>query len=209
MNGATQTFRRPSVATNTPAHRDSSLPASASTPVGGAYIPPHMSSNTSSIARNGDSRYSKDELLELYKSQRDVGSLNRNVEEYFVADWDPHTVSAPANGAWGKRDDHKNGSAGPEVCWDHAGQVEPLGLTGMTEDEREVRLKLFFGVFAKKFYPPSLSVRASAKTKTLPDVRRLGQFPSEATPYQRRKGKRSSRNRWSQIFHLLPPGPYQ
>ncbi|KAJ5353703.1 hypothetical protein N7541_006267 [Penicillium brevicompactum] len=138
MNGATQTFRRPSVATNTPAHRDSSLPASASTPVGGAYIPPHMSSNTSSIARNGDSRYSKDELLELYKSQRDVGSLNRNVEEYFVADWDPHTVSAPANGAWGKRDDHKNGSAGPEVCWDHAGQVEPLGLTGMTEDEREM-----------------------------------------------------------------------
>jgi len=138
MNGATQTFRRPSVATNAPHHRDSSQPASASTPVGSAYIPPHMSSNTSSIARNGDSRYSKEELLELYKSQRDVGSLSKNVEEYFVADWDPHTVSAPANGAWGKRDDHKNNSAGPEVCWDHGGQVEPLGLTGMTENEREV-----------------------------------------------------------------------
>ncbi|KAJ5603608.1 hypothetical protein N7537_006564 [Penicillium hordei] len=139
MNGATQTFRRPSVATNPSHHRDSSQPASASTlSAGGAYIPPHLSSNSSSIARNGDARYSKDQLLELYKSQREEGTLSKNVEGYFVADWDPHTVSAPANGAWGKRDDHKNNSAGPEVCWDHGGQVEPLGITGMTEDEREM-----------------------------------------------------------------------
>lgn len=156
MNGATQTFRRPSVATNAPHNRDSGQPASAATPVSGAYIPPHMSSNTSSIARNGDSRYSKDELLELYKSQREGGSLGRKVDEYFVADWDPHTVSATANGAWGKRDDQKNGSAGPEVCWDHGGQVEPLGLTGMTEDEREVR------------FPPHRSgSRACANTKLI------------------------------------------
>lgn len=144
MNGATQTFRRPSVATTPSHHRDSSQPASASTlTAGGAYIPPHLSSN-SSIARNGDARYSKDQLLELYKSQREEGTLSKNVEEYFVADWDPHTVSAPVNGAWGKRDDHKNNSAGPEVCWDHGGQVEPLGITGMTEDEREVRIVCFW-----------------------------------------------------------------
>jgi PERQ amino acid-rich with GYF domain-containing protein len=148
MNGATQTFRRPSVATTPSQHRDSSQPASASTTTaGGAYIPPHLSSNSSSIARNGDARYSKDQLLELYKLQREEGTLSKNVEEYFVADWDPHTVSAPANGAWGKRDDHKNNSAGPEVCWDHGGQVEPLGITGMTEDEREVRLVSCFRVW--------------------------------------------------------------
>lgn len=141
MNGATQTFRRPSVATNPSHPRDSSQPASASTPTaGGAYIPPHMSSNTSSIARNGDSRYSKEQLLELYKVQREQGSLSKNVEEYFVADWDPHTSSASSNGAWGKRDDHKPSSAGPEVCWDHGGQVEPLGLAVMSDSEKEVRL---------------------------------------------------------------------
>ncbi|KAJ5173408.1 hypothetical protein N7492_006001 [Penicillium capsulatum] len=58
MNGATQTFRRPSVATS-PAHtRDSSQPASASTMTSSAaYIPPHMSSNPLSSLRNGEARY--------------------------------------------------------------------------------------------------------------------------------------------------------
>ncbi|KAJ6008419.1 hypothetical protein N7540_012395 [Penicillium herquei] len=138
INGATQTFRRPSVATNPSHTRESSHPVSASTPTSGAYVPPHMSSNTLSTAmRNGDSRYSKDQLLDLYKTQRESGSLGKHVEEYFVADWDPHAVSASANGAWGKRDDHKT-SAGPEVCWDHEGQAEPLGLNDMTESEKEV-----------------------------------------------------------------------
>ncbi|CAI7677976.1 unnamed protein product [Penicillium manginii] len=139
MNGATQTFRRPSVATN-PSHiRESGQPASASTPTApGAYIPPHMSSNTiPSTLRNGDARYSKEQLLEMYKAQRENGALGKNVEEYFVADWDPHMVSAPANGAWGKRDDHKS-SAGPEVCWDHGGQAEPLGLSDMSDGEKEI-----------------------------------------------------------------------
>ncbi|KAJ5647021.1 hypothetical protein N7490_003393 [Penicillium lividum] len=135
INGATQTFRRPSVATNPTHTRESSHAASASTPTG-AYIPPHMSSNTSSALRNGDARYSKDQLIDLYKAQRESGSLSKNVEDYFVADWDPHMVPTPVNGAWGKRDDHKT-SAGPEVCWDHGGQAEPLGLNDMTESEKE------------------------------------------------------------------------
>ncbi|KAJ5084044.1 hypothetical protein NUU61_008623 [Penicillium alfredii] len=140
MNGATQTFRRPSVATNPSHPRESSLTASASTPTAsGAYIPPHMSSNPlSSALRNGEARYSKDQLLELYRAQRESGSLNKNVEDYFVADWDPHMVTPSVNGAWGKRDDHKNTSAGPEVCWDHGGQVEPLSLADMTDSEKEL-----------------------------------------------------------------------
>lgn len=138
MNGATQTFRRPSVAT-TPAHtRESNQPASASTlPSSATYIPPHMSSNSPMALRNGEARYSKEQLLDLYRAQRESGALGKNVEDYFVADWDPHMVSAPVNGAWGKRDEHKT-SAGPEVCWDHGGQAEPLGLTDMSEGEREV-----------------------------------------------------------------------
>lgn len=138
MNGATQTFRRPSVATN-PAHsRDGSQPASASTLTSSAaYIPPHTNSNPLSSLRNGEPRYSKDQLLDLYRAQRESGVLGKNVEDYFMADWDPHMVTAPVNGAWGKRDDHKT-SAGPEVCWDHGGQAEPLGLTDMSDGEKEV-----------------------------------------------------------------------
>jgi PERQ amino acid-rich with GYF domain-containing protein len=101
-------------------------------------MPPHMSSNTmSSALRNGEARYSKEQLLDMYRAQRESGSLGKNVEDCFVADWDPHMVTLPVNGAWGKRDDHKT-SAGPEVCWDHGGQAEPLGLTDMSDGEKEV-----------------------------------------------------------------------
>ncbi|KAL4920183.1 hypothetical protein BDW62DRAFT_177829 [Aspergillus aurantiobrunneus] len=136
MNGATQTFRRPSVATN-PSHTRE--PTSATTPTGGTY-PSHMSSTVPSVSRNGapsDTRYSKEQLLDLYKAQRDTGILTKNVADYFVADWNPHIETPSLNGAWGKRDDHKDDPSGPEVCWDHGGQVEPLGLMDMTDDEKE------------------------------------------------------------------------
>ncbi|XHG02083.1 hypothetical protein AWENTII_005445 [Aspergillus wentii] len=140
MNGATQTFRRPSVATNPSQNRDSSQPTSASTPTVGAYIPPHMTSNSSALRNgaSGETRYSKDQLLSFYKVQRETGALSKNVAEYFVADWDPHMEAPSVNGGvWGKRDDHKDTPSGPEVCWDHGGQVEPLGLMDMDDDEKE------------------------------------------------------------------------
>lgn len=143
MNGATQTFRRPSVATNPSHNRESGQSTSAATtPTVGTYVPPHLNSNSqSSGLRNGtpgESRYSKDQLLNLYKSQRETGNLGKNVSDYFVADWNPHQETPSANGAWGKRDDHKDTPSGPEICWDHGGHVEPLGLVDLTDDEKEV-----------------------------------------------------------------------
>lgn len=151
MNGATQTFRRPSLATNPSHNRDTSQTntTSSTTPTVGAYIPPHMTSNyQSSGLRNGatsESRYSKEQLLNVYKALRESGNLGKSLADYFVADWDPHVATPTANGAWGKRDDqhqhhphHKDNHSGPEVCWDHGGQMEPLGLMGMTDDEKEV-----------------------------------------------------------------------
>ncbi|KAJ9301918.1 hypothetical protein DTO271G3_784 [Paecilomyces variotii] len=143
MNGATQTFRRPSVATNPSHNRESGQSTSAATtPTVGTYVPPHLNSNSqSSGLRNGtpgESRYSKDQLLNLYKSQRETGNLGKNVSDYFVADWNPHQETPSANGAWGKRDDHKDTPSGPEICWDHGGHVEPLGLVDLTDDEKEL-----------------------------------------------------------------------
>lgn len=137
MNGATQTFRRPSVATNPSHTRDATSATTPTGSAGGAYST-HMSST-----RNGasvDTRYSKEQLLDLYKAQRESGVLTKNVADYFVADWNPHIETPTANGAWGKRDDHKDNPIGPEVCWDHGGQFEPLGLVDMTDDEKEVCL---------------------------------------------------------------------
>ncbi|KAJ5225977.1 hypothetical protein N7468_007202 [Penicillium chermesinum] len=160
-NGATQTFRRPSVATNSSHIRDSSQPASAATPTSSTYMPSQMSSNIlANVLRNGDARYSKDQLLEFYKLQRESGIVGKNVEDYFVGDWDPNLASNPVNGAWGKRDDHKT-SAGPEVCWDHGGNTEPLGLTDMTEAEKE----LFAASVNSPLKPPPTN---NAKENTVP-----------------------------------------
>lgn len=166
MNGATQTFRRPSVAINPSHSRDTSQPASATTPTAGAYTQ-QMSNYPSSALRNGaghDTRYSKDQLLNLYKAQRDSGALNKNVADYFAADWNPGTETSPVNGAWGRREDSKDNPSGPEVCWDHDGQMEPLGLLDMTEDEKEVS---FLPPLFSAFSPASLVLFSPAPHRWL------------------------------------------
>lgn len=56
-----------------------------------------------------------------------------------MADWNPRDGSS-STGAWGKKDDQlKENSSGPEICWDHAGQVQPLALKDMNEEEKDVR----------------------------------------------------------------------
>ncbi|KAH8705162.1 hypothetical protein BGW36DRAFT_366987 [Talaromyces proteolyticus] len=121
MNGATQTFRRPSVATNLSHSRDSSQPI-------------YQSRNGSA----SDSRYSKEQLLNIFKNQRDSGTLGKNMGDHFLATWNPLEETSTTNGAWMKREDQKDAPSGPEVCWDHLGLHGPLGLTDLTEDEREL-----------------------------------------------------------------------
>lgn len=144
MNGATQTFRRPSVATNLSHNRESSTqPSSASTPTS-AYIPPHMTSSYQSRnGSTGDSRYSKEDLLNIFRGQRDSGVLGKQLGDHYLASWNPLEESPATNGTWGKKEDQKESPPGPEVCWDHLGRHEPLSLIDMTEDEREVYFQSF------------------------------------------------------------------
>lgn len=142
INGATQTFRRPSLATNSSNIRDSAqnVPSTPSANTG-VYIPPHLNTNNSSYFRNGASgeiRYSKDQLMDLYKSQRDSGTLNRNLSELFLGDWNPYEQRDGTSSTWGKREESKDSNSGPEVCWNNEVEVDPLGLVGMTGEEREV-----------------------------------------------------------------------
>lgn len=51
-----------------------------------------------------------------------------------MAEWNPRDAS----GAWKKDDQHKE-NTGPEICWDHAGQIQPLSLKEMDDDEKDVR----------------------------------------------------------------------
>ncbi|KAK2746793.1 hypothetical protein FQN57_002835 [Myotisia sp. PD_48] len=143
-NGATQTFRRSSLATNASHSRENAQPASSiSNPPSSAYIPPHLSSNfqPSQPRSGGDGRYSKEQLLSLYKNQRESKGWGKSVSSHFLTDFDLDTESerTSANGTWGKRDDLKESHTGLEVCWDRNGDTEPLGLVEMDDEEKDVR----------------------------------------------------------------------
>jgi len=113
----------------------------------GVYVPPHLNSNNSfSYLRNGvpgEGRYNKDQLLDIYKTQRDSGSLDRNLAELFQGRWNPLVQKDDVDSGRGKRDDAKDLALGPEICWNQNLEAEPLGLVGMTDEEKEVTQPTF------------------------------------------------------------------
>ena len=115
-----------------------------STPVAsaGVYIPPHLNSNNqSAYLRNGvssESRYNKDQLIDIYKGQRDAGTLDRNLAELFLGGWSLFDQKSGTLATWGRRDETRDSSAGPEVCWNYDADGEPLALLDMTDEEKEV-----------------------------------------------------------------------
>lgn len=60
-----------------------------------------------------------------------------NVNDLFVDGWSPGAVNGTNSGGWGKKDDVKE-AAGPDICWDFEGNVSPMALQEMTEEEKEV-----------------------------------------------------------------------
>ncbi|KAK3711322.1 kinesin-like protein [Vermiconidia calcicola] len=141
-NGATQTFRRPSsisMSNNQPDTSISSQPAP-------RYVPPHRNGTLS------DARYSKDQLLDLYKAQQNSdGGLRDGLSNLYLGGWQPDATNGAANASWGRADHGRDTQLGPEVCWDKDGSVEPLGLTDMDDEERE----LFFTSVNTPLKPPS------------------------------------------------------
>ena len=134
MNGATQTFRRPSLATTPSQTRESA----SATNNGGVYIPPHHSSMSRNPPPPGETRYSKEQLLNIFQILKDTSALDRNLEEIFSGTWDPLDDKS-GSGGHGPGDSSDN-TPGPEVCWNYGLHPEPFGLTDMTEDEKQVGL---------------------------------------------------------------------
>lgn len=109
----------------------------------GVYIPPHLHSNnnSSSYLRNGvsgESRYSKDQMVDIYKAQRDSGALDRNLEQLFSGGWNPFEQRDEATSSWERRDKGREQTAGPEICWNPQVDDDPLSLLEMTDSEKEV-----------------------------------------------------------------------
>lgn len=107
----------------------------------GVYVPPHLSSNYQSSLRNGtfsDTRYSKDQLLDMFRRQGESGPLGKKISSLMVGGWDPGMSNDGRGGTWNRRDDLQEGVPGPEICWDAEGTVQPLGLIDMSDEEKEV-----------------------------------------------------------------------
>ena len=85
-----------------------------------------------------DSRYSREQLLDLFRTHGESGQLNKNVSDLLMGGWNPGVSNASTNGTWNRTDELKDNINGPEVCWDIEGSVQPLGLIDITDDEKEV-----------------------------------------------------------------------
>ena len=131
-NGATQTFRRSSLAasSSTPNAREGSTASS------NIYIPPHIASSRNGIP--AEARYSKDQLLDLLKQQQEAISHAQDLSALLVGGWDSRGTNS-TNHDHSVREGGLNGlPQGVEICWEHSGGIQPLGLIEMTEDEKEV-----------------------------------------------------------------------
>jgi PERQ amino acid-rich with GYF domain-containing protein len=108
----------------------------------GVYIPPHLNANNPSASSrdlpSSETRYSKDQLLDIYQNLKESSTLDRSLGDIFLGTWDPRD-SKNGTASMGGRGDLKDQAPGPEVCWNYNVNLEPFGLTNMSEEEKQVR----------------------------------------------------------------------
>ena len=83
-------------------------------------------------------RYSKNQLLDIYRAQVESGTANADISHLFESGWDPKQSNG-ANGrsSWGKNSDGRD-AQGPNIAWEPRGDIQPIGLEEMSEEEKLV-----------------------------------------------------------------------
>lgn len=115
-------------------HLDKSLNPDPTQPTTEVQVSQH--STNSAYENPTNTRYEKNQLLDIFKA-RDLTSLsNRDVSGLFADNWDPGNANGSNGRGWGNHDGRDN--HGPDVCWESNGSVHPIGLEDMTESERSV-----------------------------------------------------------------------
>ena len=84
-----------------------------------------------SAADTSPARYSKDELLTVYRRPRDEPS------RLFCQGWSPGNMNGTHGRAWGKSNENHIPQE-PGACWVPSGNIAPLGMEDMSSEEREV-----------------------------------------------------------------------
>ena len=107
-------------------------------PTPSAENPASYQQPNSTYDQSTDFRYSKSQLLDIYKAQVESGASNGDISHLLENSWDPKQSNG-ANGraGWGKSNDGRD-AQGPGICWESKGNVQPIGLEEMTEEEKIV-----------------------------------------------------------------------
>lgn len=103
----------------------------------GVYIPPHRNGSTNEY------RYSKQQLLDLYRNLQESTELKQGLSSLYVTGWDPDITNGMPTSPWARRDDQRDVQPGADVCWDRNGNVIPLSNQEFSAEEKEVRLLRF------------------------------------------------------------------
>lgn len=131
-NGGTVTLRRSSTTPHTQATQDSTLPTPST------EAPGHQQqASSASYETSADTRYSKDQLLEIYRAQQESDTHDADVSRLFTESWNPGQTNGTNGRGWGKSNDARD-SHGPDVCWDATGSVQPIALEPMSDLEKSV-----------------------------------------------------------------------
>lgn len=89
-----------------------------------------------------DNRFSKEQLLDIYRSHQASDFPAKDVSSLYVNGWDPaHSNGANGRG-WGKTGDGRE-TNGPHICWDDNGSVPLMSLQEMTDVEKAVSPLLY------------------------------------------------------------------
>lgn len=106
------------------------------TQIRAVYVPPHLSAT-----RNGNSqeyRYPREQLLDVVRDMSKTAAAEESVSELLAGTWLPSIVNGSLDESAKSEDKDKDGMSGLDVCWDREGNAHPLGLTEMTDEEKEV-----------------------------------------------------------------------
>ena len=125
----TLTFRRSST---TPANQGQ---AASETPIHSNPADNAAPQSVAALLAEGSTRYSRDQLLDIYKAQVEPRSRDLDVSDLYMQGWNPGHVNGTSRSSWGKNEGYV--PQDPGVCWDSSGQVKPLGLHQMTQEEKE------------------------------------------------------------------------
>jgi len=85
-----------------------------------------------------EARFSKNKLLEIYRTQQSSDESTVDVSRLFMSSWDPGHTNGTNGRGWGKGNEARDQTYGPEICWDQSGQVQPIGLEEMSDLEKSV-----------------------------------------------------------------------